>query len=299
MTFVMPFDIKTKVEFAVPQLKELYNPAFLKKRGSTNVQKQVGSVSYGGKSMLILSPLDQPENASVSKEVFTEGMRQIIYQYFGTQFDWKNMMIAGEIISNILIGNNQTDGLQLYLYDATPEIIVERMQYICGFFINEKNKLITLILDRNRLVMTIHLSGKLPIEVYAVLQQSKSEVIKQIEFPLYQMGYTGYELVYSNQFIETITSRVVFSNEWSTLHQMQMAYQFGFHIFYHSEVDEMLTDLPSQIQGSEKSKLLFDPNQEQQFIKTYYKDPTVMIFLCSDNYREDIQLMVDGVHEYL
>lgn len=127
-------------------------------------------------------------------------------------FDWSNTIMSGGLIYGLIetkydpqeYANSDID---LFIYgDETT--VKEKMQYIYNYFVIKLNKKFFAFIHKTSSIITIVIPCKISVQIIYKQFRYLIDIFKFPDFTHCQVGYDGSNILYTNEFIEAITTKV-------------------------------------------------------------------------------------------
>lgn len=154
------------------------------------------------------------EQVTVSSMEFYKRLNNRIGEFFDDNFDWSGVMIAGGLISGLVerkadIKEYEMSDIDLFVYDNNQckKNIIEKMQQIYNYFV-KKFDFYAFIMIPDTTIMNIIIPGKCSIQVIGTLFKNEMEILQSFDMTHCQIGFNGNELVFTEDFIKAIRTKV-------------------------------------------------------------------------------------------
>ncbi|AYV85250.1 MAG: hypothetical protein Satyrvirus8_8 [Satyrvirus sp.] len=227
------------------------------------------------------------EKVTVSNMEFYRRLNTKIGDLFDDNFDWSGVMIAGGLISGLMekkaeMKEYEKSDIDIFVYDpeSNKNRIINKMIQIYNYFVDKlEKKFYAYIMVPNSTIMTIIIPGKCSIQVIGTLYKSEMQILKSFDLTHCQIGFNGNGLVFTEDFIEAIRSKITKINtNCIDLYRLVKAYRRGYSIHKHSNcgIINVIRDHYASNDSEEISYYKYcDINQLSSLFNEIINDPVV------------------------
>ncbi len=182
-------------------------------------------------------PLRLNNKATVSSLEFNKRLLNKIGEFIDDDFDWKNVLIGGGLISGFIDAKYDADEYQnsdvdMFVYGKNKTLVLNKIQAIYDYFVKKLDKkFYSFVYIPNTPIINIIIPGRCSFQIIGTISQTGLEVLKSFDMTHCQVGYDGTNVVYTPEFIEAIKSRItVITKRYIHAYRLVKAYHRGYSI---------------------------------------------------------------------
>jgi len=207
-----------------------------------NQMTSIFDIEFSNKPNLCLcrpANYELSEKVTVSSIEFFRRLDKRIGEFFDDDFNWSGVIMAGGLISGLIekkadVKEYEMSDIDLFVYDfdLNEHQIKTKMVQIYNYFVKKLDKkFYAFILIPNTTIMNIIIPNKCSIQIIGTMYKYAIDVLKSFDLTHCQIGFNGYELLYTDNFIiaiQTKTTRI--TKNIIQLYRLVKAYRRGYSV---------------------------------------------------------------------
>ncbi|AEQ33050.1 hypothetical protein [Megavirus chiliensis] len=222
-------------------------------------------------------------------------------------FDWSNVLMAGGLVSGLIeakasMSEYAASDIDLFVY-GNKQTVVNKIQEIYNYFIEKLDKkFFAFVYLPDTAILNIIIADKFSIQIIGTLFNNEKEILESFDMTHCQVGFNGNNIIYTNEFIEAITTKITTITKRSIhAYRLVKAQDRGYSIkrpsyCYIKNIFHEYTEKPSDKMPS-NTDAYYDINNLEEIIDDLRNNPIVIQNLTKNYIPSIINLDDDDMHE--
>ncbi|AZL89803.1 hypothetical protein QKC54_gp0108 [Megavirus baoshan] len=127
--------------------------------------------------------------------------------------DWSNVLMAGGLVSGLIeakasMSEYATSDIDLFVY-GDKQTVINKIQQIYNYFIQKLDKqFFAFVYLPETAILNIVIADKFSVQIIGTLFNSEKQILESFDMTHCQVGFNGQKIIYTNEFIEAITTKI-------------------------------------------------------------------------------------------